>query len=217
MARYNEQTPKVNLYCAIGFNDIHDTPHDPILYHFTAFNGRLNSGGKIAHVFPAKLTQIKNCDKKIVALIGNNKIGIQIWKTRCSSPVLNLVTFDLEKKIVERFPKCTKILKNYYSDLSYKMDERSYSEMISAYTQYIEANRLYYDPKRGLHPDTKYSSKWVEVLQISTPKETNINNETSPETSSVAISDGQDKIQFPSAKKKKLINNHKINSLISKQ
>jgi hypothetical protein len=158
-APHADQTPKVTLYNAIGFNTIHKTPHFPILYHYNTFNGRLAVASKTAHIFPSKLTLIRNFNTNKEWIIGDHKVGIQIWKTRCAKPELHLVTYDLITKQIEKFPRCLKILRNYYCDLNYTMSEDDYKEMINKYIEYIVVNRLYYDPKRGLHQNTRYSNR----------------------------------------------------------
>jgi len=111
----------------ITFNDMyHHKPKQivhPLFYHYNAFNGIMIGRGKIVRLFPSKLVQINKTDQYINSSkkqfsSDNSYIGLQIWKTRCNNPRLDLVVFNETKKSIEIIKDCKLFLKLYNCDLN---------------------------------------------------------------------------------------------------
>jgi hypothetical protein len=110
----------------------------------------------MGHIFPSKLTAFDNAPAAIVAELGNDVIGVQFLRTRCANPRLDMLCYDMVKKIIFINKRCPKFLKHYYSDVLFELSTTEYQEMIDAYVLFVISNSLYYDPSRGLPPDSKY-------------------------------------------------------------
>jgi hypothetical protein len=116
----------------VGFDErFHPAPHspnDPIFFHWTSYNGRTStSKNKIGHVFPAKLSKIKDEEKYLNT---ETLIGVQIWKTRCNKPRIDLLVYNLTKKTTYLINNCISILSKHYCDFSFALTDVQYEEMI---------------------------------------------------------------------------------------
>ena len=119
-------------------NQIHFIPESnhPIFYHFDAFNGRICSLGKTAHIFPAKLklrngsTFTERRKKNIsIPFKTDQFIGLQLWKTRCNNPRLDLVVYGIESKEIYVIHNCLSYLRIHVCDLSFDFTGIDFSEI----------------------------------------------------------------------------------------
>jgi hypothetical protein len=120
--------PTIHYYdmlCAQNGTNLNENIHpipahetDPIMYHYTPHNGRMNTRFKFAHVFPNKLA-------------GVNLIGIQLWLTRCSRPRIDLIVFDLDKNKIRHCKTCTKMLTKSACDLEFVIEDTKMNEIMT--------------------------------------------------------------------------------------
>ena len=121
------------------FNDqIHfvSQSNHPVFYHYDAFNGRTCSQGKTAHIFPAKL-KLKNSPKFTEKRKANNKIpfetdefiGLQLWKTRCNNPRLDLIVYGIGSKQIYLIHNCLSFLRSHVCDLEFDFGDVNFSDV----------------------------------------------------------------------------------------
>jgi hypothetical protein len=110
----------------LSFNDkYHNKPKQiihPVFYHYNAFNGIMIGKGKLVRLFPSKMSPV---DKTVAEATNSNKnkfsydnsyVGLQIWKTRCNNPRLDLVVYNETKQCIEIIKDCKIFLKLFKCD-----------------------------------------------------------------------------------------------------
>jgi len=119
-------------------NQVHFIPESnhPVFYHYDAFNGRTCSQGKTAHIFPAKLklrsgsTFIeKRKNNASIPFTTNEFIGLQLWKTRCNNPRLDLVVYGIQSKEIFLIHNCLTYLRTHVCDLNFELCGTEFSEI----------------------------------------------------------------------------------------
>jgi hypothetical protein len=160
-AEYKEQTPNTKMFHLHNFDKIFEKTRisqspNPLFYYYTGFNARLSNQGKLGHVFPCKLIAIPNTPEKVIEQVGEEVIALQIFRTRCSAPRLDLACYDPTTNKIIWHQRCTNIFRYYYCDTLFDMDNSEYIKIIQVFIDYIIETGLYYDPSRGIMPDSKF-------------------------------------------------------------
>ena len=115
----------------VSFNDItHFKPvaNHPLFYHYSPFEGRVTTSGKIAHVFPSMmilndLTFSWKKNNKHLNNITDGFIGLSLWKTRCVSPRLDLVVYCVQSGQIKLVNDCVGMLKAYSCDTKTSLEQ----------------------------------------------------------------------------------------------
>ena len=109
-------------------NQIHfvSQSNHPVFYHYDAFNGRICSQGKTAHIFPTKLKLKKGSTfsekRKVnikIPFETDEFLGLQLWKTRCNNPRLDLVVYGIKSKEIFLIHNCLSFLRSHVCDLEF--------------------------------------------------------------------------------------------------
>jgi hypothetical protein len=201
-AEFKEQTANTKMFHLHNFDKIFEktriskSPH-PLFYHYTGFNARTSNQGKIGHVFPCRLVALPNTPEKIIEQVGTEVIAIQLFRTRCSTPRVDLACYDAESNKIIWHKRCTSIFRYYYSDTLFEMDNADYEKIKQVYIDFIIDSGLYYDPTRGIQPDSKfYNNKTFysadnneddDLLNIESQSSTEIPNRRTSRFSNAAM------------------------------
>ena len=100
-------------------------------------------------MFPTRLSPTKNANANFVEQFGLENIGLQLWKTRCSNPRLDLIYYDAATKTIKKIERCQSVLKNFFSDVDYEIETSFYDTIIAKFVDYNLVNGWYYNPSRG--------------------------------------------------------------------
>jgi len=124
--RVAAQTQQILFYDLVGWDDdLHPKPKKPdhpIFYHWTSHNARATN--KIGHVLPCKLVNVES-PSDVDCLI-----GIQIWRTRCSKPRIDMIVYDVPLHKTYIITNCTNFLKTHYCDFSFALKPDQYDLMM---------------------------------------------------------------------------------------
>jgi hypothetical protein len=122
----------------ISINDLyHFKPKQiihPLFYHYNSFNGIMIGKEKLVRLFPSKLIKIEDKEKVLTNSnstkakkfsFENSYVALQIWKTRCNSPRIDIVVFNENIQQIEIIKDCKSFLKLFKCDLNLSFEFHS--------------------------------------------------------------------------------------------